>query len=270
MTARRATPRTGGDGDRYNVRAIGRAIMVLNVFTRERNRLSLDDITRDTGLSKPTAFRILATLESNGYVKLDPVDGRYRLGSVFLALGAAALASMSMRSSAHPHLVRLKDTLRTTVLLGALMDDLLVYVDKIESPGPVRISADIGWRRDPPNFGMLGMILLAHLDETESARLLAKTPLRAYTPKSLTGNAEFAARLVKIREQGYVVEQEEAIEGVFGVAAPVFDSSGGAVAAVGAAFPMSSPERTRVSNVIRQVQKTASAISFDLGHRAGP
>lgn len=270
MTARRASPRTGAEEGKYNVRAIGRAISVLNSFSRERPRLSLDEITRETGLSKPTAFRILATLQQYKYVIMDPSDGRYRLGSVFLALGAATMGSTSLRGTAKPHLAALRDALSSTVLMGVLMDDFLVYLDKMESPGPVRIAADIGWRRDPPNFGMLGHVLMAHLYEKDVTRILDQYPLKPYTQKSLTDRGQFMARLRGIREQGFVVEYEEAIEGVFGIAAPIFNSGGEIAAAVGAAFPMSVKDSKRIEDAVDIVLRTASAISADLGHRPGP
>ena len=136
--------RAGKDPTRYNIRAIERAIGVLNLFSRKESKLSLDEITRGSGLSKPTVFRILSTLEYHNYVVLDPAEGRYRLGTIFLTLGGAVLASMSLRGLASPHLARLREDLQVTVVLGALIDDALVYLDKKEASGPVRIASDNG------------------------------------------------------------------------------------------------------------------------------
>lgn len=268
MTARRTTPHTEEDSNKYSIRAVGRAIDVINVFSRGKNKLSLDEITKETGLSKPTAFRILSTLQHYKYVVLDPVEGRYRLGSVFLALGAAALGSVSLKGIAKPHLASLMDELQTTVLVGTIMDDMLVYLDKVECTGPVRIAADIGLRRDPPNFGMLGMTLMAFLEDGEAQRLLGRSPLKAFTSKSIVTTAEYLERLQEIRAQGYTVEFGEAIEGVWGVGAPIRNSSAEVVAAVGAALPMSSKSDARVKEVVAKMLECAAAISADLGFRA--
>jgi len=267
MTARRATPHAEEDAGKYSIRVLGRAIAVLEAFLRGSNKLSLEEITRETGLSKSTVFRILATLQDYKYVVLDPAEGRYRLGSVFLALGAAALGSASLKGIAKPHLVRLRDDLQTTVLVGTIMDDMLVYLDKVECAGPVRIAADIGLRRDPPNFGMLGMTLMAFLEEGEAERLLADSPLKAFTGKSIVGTDEYRARLQEIRGQGYAAEFGEAIEGVWGVGAPVRNSSRAVVAAVGAALPISSRSSARVKEVVAKLLDCAAAISADLGYR---
>lgn len=258
--------------DKYNIRAIERALMVLDVFSRERRRLTLDELTKASGLSKPTVFRILSTLQSQRYVLLDKTDGRYRLGSVFLALassalGSSALGSLNLGEITRPHLSELRNRAQATVLLGTLMEDLLVYLDKREGKGPVRLAADIGWRRDPPNYGMLGMTLMAHLDPAEQERLLQEAPLNAYTRSTVTDTDRFRQRLREIRECGYVVEFEEAIEGVWGVAAPVRNSTGNVVAAVGAALPMTVRSDERIAETIQLVRTCAKDISYDLGYR---
>jgi DNA-binding IclR family transcriptional regulator len=267
MTARRTTP-PADDANQYSIRAVERAIGVLNVFSRGKNKFSLDEITKETGLSKPTTFRILSTLQQYKYIVLDPVEGRYRLGSIFLSLGAAALGSVSLKGIAKPHLSSLRDELQTTVLVGTIMDDMLVYLDKVECDGPVRIASDIGLRRDPPNFGMLGMTLMAFLENGEAERLLGCSPLKLFTNKSIVTAKDYLNRLHEIRTQGYTVEFGEAIEGVWGVGAPIRNSSAEVVAAVAAALPMSSKSDARVKEVVTKLLICAAAISADLGYRS--
>lgn len=255
------------DGDKYNIRAIERALSVLEAFSRERKKLSLDEITRLTALSKPTVFRILSTLQSRKFVLVDKNDGRYHLGSVFLTLASSVLGSLNLGTRARPHLTELRNSAQATVLLGALLEDHLVYLYRSEGEGPVRLAADIGWRRDPPNYGMLGMTLMAHLEASEEERLLRGYPLNAYTQKSLTDPALFCQRLREIKERGYTVEFEEAIEGVWGVAAPVWNSDCEVVAAVGVALPMTVQKDERITGTIKLVTKCARKISSDLGYR---
>lgn len=270
MTQQGTTSRSGQSDNRYNIRAIERAITVLNLFSAQDSKLSLDEITRRSGLSKPTVFRILSTLEYHKYLVLDPADGRYRLGTIFLTLGGAVLASVSLRRSASPHLNRLREELQVTVMLGALIDDALVYLDKKEATGPVRIASDIGWRRDPPHFGMLGMALLAFRDEEEVRHDLERFPLIAYTQDSITDLDAFLERLGKVREAGFVVERNEAIEGVWGVAAPVWAAREQVVAAVGVAQAMTAYSKEREAETVEKVLACARGISIDLGyHPAG-
>ena len=255
------------DEDKYNIRAIERALLVLDVFSRERRKLTLDEITKLSGLSKPTVFRILSTLQTHKYLLADKTDGRYRLSSVFLALASSALGSLNLGSITRPHLIDLQNSAQATVLLGVLSEGLLVYLDKREGRGPVRLAADIGWRRDPPNYGMLGMTLMAYLEPSEQGRLLREHPLSGYTRKSIGDVDLFSRRLNEIRGRGYALEFEEAIEGVWGVAAPVRNSEGEVVAAVGAALPMTVNSDRRVAETVKLVKGCADRISFDLGYR---
>ncbi|WP_154650437.1 IclR family transcriptional regulator [Geotalea daltonii] len=255
------------EDEKYNIRAIERALSVLEAFSIERRKLSLDELTKLIGLSKPTVFRILSTLQSRKFIYLDKGDGRYRLGSVFLTLASAVHGSSGLGAIARPHLTTLRNSTQATVLLGALLEDHLVYLDKTEGRGPVRLANDIGWRRDPAHYGMLGMTLMAFLDPAEAERLLDEFPLAPYTEKSLNDRLLFLKRLDDIRRLGYALEFEEAIDGVWGVAAPVLNAAGEIIAAVGAALSMSACSDERIADTINSVTACAGAISSDLGHR---
>lgn len=253
--------------DKYNVRAIERALSVLEVFAAERRKLSLDELTKLTRLSKPTVFRILSTLQSRNYVLLDKSDGRYRLGSIFLSLASTVHGSAGLGTIARPHLTDLRNATQATVLLGALLEDHLVYLDKTEGRGPVRLASDIAWRRDPAHYGMLGMTLMAYLEPPEAERLLDQYPLALHTRKTLTDKRLFLQRMWEIRRLGYTLEFEEAIDGVWGVAAPVRSAGGEVVAAVGVALPMSVCDEAHIAQTVTSVTACAAAISSDLGHR---
>lgn len=144
----------------------------------------------------------------------------------------------------------------STVLLGILLDDQLVYIDKRESPGPIRIASDVGWRHSP-HFGMLGVTLMANLDDREVSRLLEESPLTAHTPRSITDEAAFRRRLEEVWQIGVTVEVDEAHLGIWGVAAPIYDARGQVIAALGSALPVSEHSEDREREVVargREVQ----------------
>lgn len=266
MGERSGRPRKEGNGSQYSIRAVERATAVLNSFSFQSPELSLKEIAEATALSKPTAFRILSTLEPLHYVAVDSLTGKYRLGSRILELGGVARSSLALRKVARPHLNALQRATGATVLLGTLMNDELVYVDKRETDGPIRIVSDVGWRRSP-HFGMLGMVLLAFQGEGEAQRLLEKSPLVAHTPSSLVDREAFCERLRAIRRDGYVSEVDEAIQGVWGVAAPVLGYGGSVVAAVGVAESVSERTEEKVARSIVAVTECAGALSRDMGHK---
>jgi DNA-binding IclR family transcriptional regulator len=146
------------------------------------------------------------------------------------------------------------------------MDDQLVYVDKREGQGMIRISSEVGWRR-PLNYGMLGMVLMSSLEPQDVKRILQKDPLKSYTPLSITDTDAFSLRLEQIRDQGYVLEKEEAVESVIGIAAPIRDYSRQVVAALGIALPAGLRNQTDdLEHIIDLVKNTCETISSDLGY----
>ena len=153
-----------------------------------------------------------------------------------------------------------------TVLLGVNMEDQLVYVDKREGRGMIRVSSEVGWRR-PLNYGMLGMVLMSSLEPQDVRRVLKKYPLKPYTPLSITDPDAFSLRLEQIRDQGYVLEKEEAVESVIGIAAPIRDYSRQVVAALGIALPAGLRNQIDdLDRIISLVKSTCETISADLGY----
>ena len=250
----------------YKVQALERALDILECFSFQNRQLSLTDVVNSTGLNKTTAKRLIANLTARGYLQQDPQTKLYQLGMRLFEMGGIVFSSFSLRQAAAYPMTQLQTQTGATVLLGVRMQEELVYIDKREGDGMIRISSDIGWRR-PLHYGMLGMILLASLDTKEVRRILKNTPLQAHTPFSITDPDAFSLRLEQIRDQGYILEKEEAVEGVFGIAAPIRDYSRQVIAALGIALPLSSSIRKKESSqLIEKVKNTSETISSDLGY----
>jgi DNA-binding IclR family transcriptional regulator len=163
-------------------------------------------------------------------------------------------------------MTRLQNETGATVLLGVNMEDQLVYVDKREGKGMIRVSSEVGWRR-PLNYGMLGMVLMSSLGPRDVKRILKKDPLKPYTPLSITDTDAFSLRLEQIRDRGYVLEKEEAVESVIGIAAPIRDYSRQIVAALGIAIPAGLRNQAdKLDHIIELVNNTCETISYDLGY----
>ncbi len=250
----------------YKVQALERALDIIDCFSFQDRELSLTDVVNRTGLNKTTAKRLISNLTTRGYLQQIPQSKKYQLGIRLFELGGIVFSSFSLRQAAAYPMTKLQSESAATVLLGVNMEDQLVYIDKREGQGMIRISSDIGWRR-PLNYGMLGMVLMSSLDLKEVRRVLKKYPLRKYAPQSITDQDAFSLRLEQIRDQGYIMEEEEAVEGVFGIAAPIRDYSRQVVAALGIALPLSSSNRTKkLSLLIEMVQKACESISSEMGY----
>ncbi|MEW6374165.1 MAG: IclR family transcriptional regulator [Thermodesulfobacteriota bacterium] len=246
--------------------SLERALQILCSFTFEKREMTLAELSKNLSLPKSTTYRLVSTLSDYGFLKKDGTTKCHSLGLKLFELGGVVFNSFSLRKVASPYLNQLQAKLGKTIFLGILQDDELVYIDKKEdSKNPIRFSSEIG-RHRPPFFGMLGQLLMAYLPDQEVDRILERNPLRPITKKSITDKREFKRRLASIREQGFFVDKEEALDGITGIAASVRDYSGKVVGGVGVGFISSSEDGEGVKSVIREVCKTAKLISQELGY----
>ena len=108
---------------------------------------------------------------------------------------------------------------------------------------------------------------MAHMNPEKAKRILKETPLAPHTPYSILDRDAFSLRLEEIRKNGYVLEREEAVEGILGIAAPIRDYSRQVIAALGAALPLVKTNSDKnLERVIHLVKAAGDAISSDLGY----
>ena len=255
----------GNFESQYRVQVLDRALDILDCFTFSNREMGLAEIVRKTGLNKTTTKRILSNLTRRKFLQQDPKTKKYRLGLRLFELGGIVFSSFSLRRAADHYMEHFRDKTGATVLLGVIMEDQLVYIDKREGNSMIRVSSEIGWHR-PLNYGMLGMVLLAYQDPDFVKKILKKNPLKAYTPNSITNEKQFFTRLQEIRENGYVIEKEEAVEGLIGIAAPIRNYSSKTVAALGIALPTGRDKNGSLFRALANELKTACIeISDNMG-----
>lgn len=253
----------------YRVQSLDRALDIMDCFDFQNRAFSLAGIAQRTGLNKTTALRLASNLVNRGYLKFELESGSYSLGIKLFELGSIVFSSFSLRKASSSHMTRLQQVTSATVLLGTIMDDQLVYLDKREADGLVRIASEIGWRR-APHHGMLGMVLMAWLPPNYRDELLNKYPLLPITSRTITDVQSFQSRMSKIARDGYVAERGEAVEGIIGVAAPIRDYSRNVIAAVGVAILEAQHDEISVARTVEAVRSAAENISAELGYGEPP
>lgn len=250
----------------YRVQALERALDILELFSYQQRKLLLTDIATQLGLKKTTAKRLVANLTDRGFLKIDPETKQYELGMRLFELGAIVYASFSVRKAATKRMRQMRDESGLCVLLGQCQGNQLIYLEKFEGTGDIKVGTTIGQHR-PLHFGMLGQILMAFLPSDRVERILQDYPLEPFTAKAITDPDAFQLRLAQIRENGFVVEHGEAHWGVIGIAAPIRDSSRNVVAALGIALHIHDYENEeQVARYVNLVRTNAETISSDLGY----
>jgi len=247
----------------YRVQALERALDILECFSLQDRELTLSEVAVKTGLNKTTAKRLISNLTVRGYLrKLD--SKRYQLGLRLFELGGIVQSSLNLREATSAPMFQIQKETGATVLLGTVMEDQLALIDKREGRSFIRISADVGWR-GPLHYGMLGMVLMAFLEPQEVRKILKKDKLQAYTPFSITNEEAFSLKLEHIRNQGYVIEKNEAVEGIVGIAAPIRDFSRQVIAALGIVLT-NDQAGNGMNEYVELVKKSCEKISRELGY----
>ncbi|MFF5497825.1 IclR family transcriptional regulator [Streptomyces aquilus] len=220
----------------YHVEALAKGLRLLGLFSEQRPAMKLSDMAAETGVPLPTAFRLAATLVSEGYLEQLP-DGAYRPAPKVLTLGFSALRGLDLVQLADGPLRRLAETTGQTVNLGTLSDDCVLYLIRLRNSDLVTANIQVGSRL-PAVSTSIGKMLLSGLDDAElEGRLTEESFARATGPNAIRSVADLRGALAVIREQGWAVQDEELAYGLRSVAAPIMDATGTMVAAVNMAVP---------------------------------
>lgn len=232
--------------------ALDRGLDVLEVLSQEPEGLTPAGVAERIGLSRPTAYRILAALQRRGYVRTGP-NSTYRLGFRLAELSSQLLGGLELLQESRPYLNDLLDAAQDTVHLTVREGAEIVYVDKVESSSQsIRMASRIGGR-GPVHSTASGKAILSHLPDAEVRAILALRPMEARTSRTLTDPERYLEHLKEVRLQGYAVDNIENEEGVICLAAPVFDYAGrvlGAVSISGPAFRMTPDRLERLASAL--------------------
>jgi IclR family KDG regulon transcriptional repressor len=250
------------------IQSLDRGLEVLEILGNSDGLMGVTELADMLGVDKATAYRILFTLKSQGYVNQDEETRKYGLGLKAIKLGQKALRKLDLRTKAKPFLRELAQTTGETVLLVTLVNDKLVYIDKEESTALLTISAQIG-REAVPHCTATGKAFVAYLPDEKIDSFLSNVGLRPHTARTIVTLPELKAHLQMVRRQGYALDDEEYHPGVRCIAAPVFNHMGNVVASIGISGPAKRLELDRIEEYKRIVVETASKLSQSLGYSGG-
>ncbi|VXB91421.1 IclR family transcriptional regulator [Arthrobacter sp. 9AX] len=210
-------------------KSVIKATVLLSELGRHRAGITVTELAQAVGMTRPTAFRLLLSLEQTGFV--DRVDNRYTLGWEMARLGRLADPHTGAVARVQPILDDYAARLNETVNL-AMVRDALTYDVIAEASGSrhLNVTMYVG-ETYPIHASATGKLMLAEMGDDEVAQALPKK-LEAFTPKTITRRDELIQELHKIRHQGYSVLDNELEEGLFVVAFPVRDVAGALVGTV--------------------------------------
>lgn len=210
----------GGADNKSLVNSVLRACSIMELLAREQGDVPLVRVAAETGLTRPTAHRILATLEVAGWVR-KTTKGRYGLTVKVFTVGAAAPEPATLRELARPVLTWLAMETGDTAYLLVPNDGQATCVERIEGPHPVRVHALTLGGSIPLTGGGAPLAILAFRPDLLDA---AAPPGRLRT--------QMKKRIPEVVAQGYAITRDDVIPGVSALGAPILDTGGRAVAGV--------------------------------------
>lgn len=227
-----------GAGPGYRIQALSKGLQVLGLFDEANLTLRLTEICHRTGIPMPTVYRIVATLEADGFLRKRS-DGSVEPTLSVLTLGSAALRGSDIVQVSTSPLEQLADETGETVNLGRLTGGQVLYLLRIRNDDLVTANIQVGSSL-PAVLTSMGKAMLATLSDGELDELIDPADFtRPHGPNAVANLGELREQLVKIREQGYAVQNEELASGLRSVSVALKASTLGAPTAINLAVAAS-------------------------------
>lgn len=250
----------------YIIQAVSHALDLLEQFHEDVDELGVTELSKRLKLHKNNVFRLLATLESRGYIEQNKATENYRLGLKSLELGQTFIKQMGLLRQAKPILEKLVEDCNETSYVTIFKEGHIVYLDVVETDMTVRVVSRVGSRL-PAYCTASGKVHLANLSDEEVNEILPDEKLKTYSPTTLSSRKELKEQLTVVAEQGYAVDDEELDQGVRCVAAPIRDYTRRIVGALSISGPSMRLNNERiVEELVPLVQKAAENLSTRLGY----
>ena len=244
------------------IEAIARGLDVIRAFGPGQPVMSLAGVAGASDLPRPTARRILLTLEQLGYARQVGAGG-YELTPRVLDLGMSYVLSRGLWEVARPHMEALVSRTRESSSIAQLDGSDIVYVARVAVPKIVTLAVTIG-TRFPAMQTSLGKVLLAALPLTEAERVLAEPSRSGITPRWQPDATERAAALREVRARGWALTDEQLAPGIRSVAVPLRDGDGRVIAALNVnSHAAETPLEVLTGKHLPLLLQTAGAISAD-------
>jgi DNA-binding IclR family transcriptional regulator len=217
--------------------ALEKALSVLEAVSNRQQAVGLPDLAASLKLPRQTVHRVLGQLEALKLIIRDRSRERYSIGPRLSKLAFVTLRSLNQSAPVRLILQDLVDDIGETCNVGVLDDMHYVFLQLVECEWPLRLYQQAG-TRIPAHTVSGGKLLLAYLDPILSRSHVKARKLKPATSHTLTSLADLEAEFDRIRAGGFALNNQERIEGVVGVAVPVFDPAGNVLASVGMHGPL--------------------------------
>jgi IclR family acetate operon transcriptional repressor len=236
-----------------------RLFSLLELIASKDQFVSLQGLVEETGMPKPTLHRMLQQLEGAGLLFRQSDGRQYGTGTRLRRLAENLLLNSTQHGARHAVLRQLVDEIGESCNITALSGDEVVYLDRVETPEPLRFYLRPG-SRVPVHCSASGKIILAQLAPAQRRRLLGQAALKPYTAKTITELASLEEELGRARRDGFAMDDEEFLPGLVCVAVLVPTGAERSNMAVAMQAPVMRLSADKAIRLLPALQRAAEAI----------
>lgn len=242
-----------GEKSEIKVKSLHKALRVLNCFA-EKQPLGITEISEKLGLYKSNVFDIVSTLTAMNYLSRNEESGKYYLGKSLVKLGRVAEEHFSFHNVAAPHLTQFSNEIGEITHLTVPIGYQLYYMNSARPSGSTPyISAVLSNSYDSLNCTGSGKAMLSRMPDEFVEEYLSQ-PMQRQTEKTIIDPDKMREELIKIRERGYAVDDEEYAIGLRCVAMPIVDGNGEVLGAMSASGPSTRFTETRQQQIAEKLR----------------
>jgi DNA-binding IclR family transcriptional regulator len=245
--------------------SLKRGLRIIEAIATIGSSAALAEIARKTALPRSTAHHLLRALVEFGYLVQDGDARTYTLAPKLFRLTGSTWTNEQLAEIVMPYLDGLSRRTGEGTSLAVLRDGVVTIIAKREPEGPVRVVQEVGARR-PIYCTAVGKALAAWLPEQELSGIISRTAFERMTPNTITSPTAFRRELARIRATGFAMDNEEHIEGIRCIAAPVRDHSGKVRASLCVVGPKSHLPQRRLTEIRQELVAVSADLSARLGH----
>ena len=262
----RATLAEPGAAPGIGTETVDLSLRLLEFLAGADAPVGLSELARQFEASKATLYRHLQTLARHGFVRQDLATMRYAAGIKLFVLGERLRERFGVLAVARPEMARLRDETQHAVTLSALVEDQVVVLELIQGPSFVNFGTQPGTVL-PLHASAHGKVALAFGPANLLSRCLSK-PLKVWTPHTVATRAALERAVAQVRSRGWASSPNQVLQGVNGLAAPIFSHSGAYAGAIAVAGSVQTVPGSPPAELVKAVRRAAAQISRNLGYSA--
>lgn len=220
----------------YSMQTVHRAVQILKSFTNDRNRLSLTDLNKITGINTSSLQRLLSTLEYEGFLQRDRETKLYQLGLGLLFLGELVEKNSTLLSVTRPIMEKLNHETTETISLNVIEGQERKCLYNLKSRHELTASTYVG-NTAPLYAGASAKVLLANFSQADLESYINRIQFEKITDKTIMTKEELIEDLKNIKKLGYAISFGERVKGATSISAPIFNPFSEVLAAITVTIP---------------------------------